>query len=191
MSPRQPAPACSQAPLGVACCCCKFCEIGGCDVRVMPCGCCLHAVSVCVCVCVLPYFYDATTQQKSSSLRNSCLYYVYDSLSFLLCILFMCSAVVQWWRTSGLRIVPFVKQRLPRSSSCPCTLKNWITPRDRPRSRLFPTSAVRSAKMPPWLVSDSNWCTLRVICFPNRSSSSSSNSTSKATVVLWILALFR
>jgi hypothetical protein len=44
--PRRVVPACSQAPLGASCCCCKFCEMGGCDVRVVGCGCCLHAVSV-------------------------------------------------------------------------------------------------------------------------------------------------
>ena len=37
-------PVCSQAPLGQDCCCCKRCGIGGCDVKVLDCGCCLHAV---------------------------------------------------------------------------------------------------------------------------------------------------
>ena len=38
-------PVCSQAPLGQSCCCCKRCSIGGCDLKVLDCGCCFHTVS--------------------------------------------------------------------------------------------------------------------------------------------------
>ncbi|KAL7556840.1 hypothetical protein ACA910_016314 [Epithemia clementina (nom. ined.)] len=34
---------CSQAPYGQDCCCCQRCSVGGCDLKVIPCGCCLHA----------------------------------------------------------------------------------------------------------------------------------------------------
>ncbi len=37
-------PVCSQAPLGQSCCCCKRCSIGGCDLKVLDCGCCFHTV---------------------------------------------------------------------------------------------------------------------------------------------------
>ena len=43
-SPKKLPILCSQAPYGQDCCCCKFCGVGGCDVKVIPCGCCLHAV---------------------------------------------------------------------------------------------------------------------------------------------------
>lgn len=35
---------CSQAPIGQDCCCCKRCAVGGCDLQVLPCKCCMHAV---------------------------------------------------------------------------------------------------------------------------------------------------
>jgi hypothetical protein len=33
-------------------CPCKHCNVIGCDVRILQCGCALHAVRLCVCVCV-------------------------------------------------------------------------------------------------------------------------------------------
>lgn len=44
--PQQGPPlSCNQAPKGVDCCCCKRCNVGGCDLKVLDCGCCFHSVS--------------------------------------------------------------------------------------------------------------------------------------------------
>ena len=47
--PQGPPLSCNQAPKGLDCCCCKRCGVGGCDLKVLDCGCCFHTVRICVC----------------------------------------------------------------------------------------------------------------------------------------------